>query len=156
MCARSTNLIFSDSWPSLSACICDTLPLCVCTQCKGWRQRANGREWLPTAEHSVSATLRDRVTKPFLAGPAVSVDSAGWANSPPMLDLWHSYLLQRPNYDFLIRGGGETLLLPVAQVDKGKELILMFIKSTDNSRRCMKDKGMLPFFHSCSPEGESC
>lgn len=74
---NKSNLIVSDSWASLSACICDTLPLCVCTQARRWRQRADETEWLLTGEHSMSTTLWDKVAKPFSAGPPATVDSAG-------------------------------------------------------------------------------
>lgn len=65
---NKSNLISSDSWASLSACICDALPLCVCAPSKRWRQRANETEWLLTVGHSMSTTLWNKVTKPFLAG----------------------------------------------------------------------------------------
>lgn len=65
-CARArANLISSDSRASLSACICDTFPLCVRTRCKRWRQRAKEKEWLLTGERNMSASLRDKVTKPL-------------------------------------------------------------------------------------------
>lgn len=127
VCACWTNLICFDSWASLSACICDTFPLCVCTQSKRWRQRANETEWLLTEEHRMSTTIWDRVTKLFWAGPPVTVEFIYW-----QYYMWHSYIPQRLNYDFLIQRHAAPLLLSVTQAEHREEQTLNFLKSTHN------------------------